>query len=145
VSLIDWILALHVLSAAALIGGLTALWAIVLATRPGSGQLPSSLTTTLVRPATAATMIGILGTVVFGVWLAIDLDAYHVWDPWIIAALVLWAVGSGIGERAGRAFARVAADGSDAADAWREGTRLHAVSSAAALLILILMIWKPGA
>ena len=144
-SLIDWILALHVLSAAALIGGLTALWAIVLATRPGSGQLPSNLTTTLVRPATAATMIGILGTVVFGVWLAIDLDAYHVWDPWIIAALVLWAVGSGIGERAGRAFTRVAADGSDAADAWREGTRLHAVSSAAALLILILMIWKPGA
>jgi uncharacterized membrane protein len=145
VTLIDWVLALHVLSAAALIGGLTALWAIIIATRPGSAQMPSNLIAALVRPATAATILGILGTVVFGVWLAIDLDAYHVWDPWIIAALVLWALGSGIGDRAGRAFARVAADGTDAGDAWREGMRLHAVSSAAALLILILMIWKPGA
>jgi uncharacterized membrane protein len=145
VTLSDWLLALHVLSAAALIGGLTALWAIILATRPPRAGLPSNVTAAVVRPATAATLVGILGTVVFGVWLAIDLDAYHVWDPWIVAALVLWALGSGIGDRAGRAFARLAADGADAADAWREGTRLHAVSSAAALLILILMIWKPGA
>ena len=144
-TLSDWLLALHVLSAAALIGGITALWAIALATRPPSSGLPASATAALLRPATTTTAAGMLGTIVFGVWLAIDLDAYQVWDPWIVAALVLWVLGSGLGERAGRAFVRVGAGDGDAGDAWREGVLLHAVSSAAAVLILILMIWKPGA
>src|SRR5581483_3011206 len=44
-------------------------------------------------PLTAAVPIGGLGTIVFGVWLAIVDDAYHVWDGWIVAAIVLWAAG----------------------------------------------------
>ena len=47
----------------------------------------------LARVGTALVMIGISGTIVFGVWLAISLDRYQLWDGWIIAALVLWAVG----------------------------------------------------
>ena len=38
-----------------------------------------------------------VGTILFGIWLAISLDAYQVWDGWVIAAIVLWAIGSGTG------------------------------------------------
>jgi hypothetical protein len=38
-------------------------------------------------------------TLGFGIWLAISLDAYHPWDGWIIAAIVLWAVAGGTGAR----------------------------------------------
>jgi hypothetical protein len=145
VSLTDWIISLHVLSAVALVGGMTALWALVLATRGTAEALPGSLPQALARPAVAALVAGIFGTVVFGIWLAIDLDAYHPWDPWIVASLVLWVVTSWLGSSSGRAFEKVAAAGPDARDWWRRGVRLQGGSSAAALLVLILMIWKPGA
>jgi hypothetical protein len=130
VTFTDWLLSLHVLSATALVGGLAALWAVVLATRDGTAAM------TLARPASAAVAVGMIGTIVFGIWLALDLDAYEIWDGWIIASLVLWVVGGGLGDRAGRAFA---------AGNRQSAVRLHTVSSAVALLILVLMIWKPGA
>jgi uncharacterized membrane protein len=76
---------------------------------------------------------------VFGIWLAIDVDDYELWDGWILASLVLWAIGGWAGGQAGRAFE---------ADpiAWRaRGIRFQAINSVALLLILVLMIWKPGA
>jgi hypothetical protein len=145
VGLTDWILSLHVLSAVALVGGLTALWALVLATRPGATALPGSAPQAIAAPATAAVVAGTFGTVIFGVWLAIDLDAYQLWDLWILASLVLWAVGSAFGARSGPAFAKASAGGPDAGDWRRTAVRLHGASSAASLLILVLMIWKPGA
>ncbi|MQA73788.1 MAG: hypothetical protein GEU88_05490, partial [Solirubrobacterales bacterium] len=45
--------------------------------------------------------IGGLGTLVFGVWLALDVDGYELWDGWIIAALILWLVASAAGGRLG--------------------------------------------
>ena len=102
--------------------------------------------------------IGAVGTLVFGVWLALSLDGYEIWDGWIIAAIVLWAVSGAAGGRAGREYGQVAeragelAAAGDAPDsglaaAMRNlrATALLAVSSVAALLILIDMIWKPGA
>jgi hypothetical protein len=145
VSWTDWLLSLHVLSAFALVGGLTALWTLVLATRPGAEGLPGSAPQAIAAPATAAVVAGTFGTVIFGVWLAIDLDAYKLWDPWIVASLVLWAVGSALGARGGTAFAKVSAGGPDAGDWRRRAVRLHGASSVGSLLILVLMIWKPGA
>jgi hypothetical protein len=145
VSLTDWILALHVLSAVALIGGMTALWALVLATRPSTPGLPGTVPQALARPAVAALIAGIFGTVFFGVWLAIDLDAYHPWDPWIVISLVLWVIVSALGARSGSAFDKVAAGVTETADHWRQGVRLQGGASLAALIVLILMIWKPGA
>jgi len=144
VSLTDWILALHVLSAFALVGGTTALWMLVLATRREPG-LPGSVPQAIAQPAVAALIAGIFGTVFFGIWLALDLDAYHVWDPWIVASLLLWLVVSALGSQSGAAFRRVAAGGPEARDWWRRGVRLQAGSSVATLIVLILMIWKPGA
>src|SRR4051794_41912702 len=42
-----------------------------------------------------------------GIWLAIKSPDYHVWDGWVIAALVLWLVFGAIGGRPGAAVTRV--------------------------------------
>ena len=137
----DWLLFFHVLSAFLLVGALTYFWALVLATRPGRNMFSGATSLTLARPASIAVMIGVAGTLIFGVWLAIDVDGYEVWDGWILASLVLWVIGAGAGERSGRALTPVG----DVYPNWRRGVLLHTVASVAALVILILMIWKPGA
>jgi hypothetical protein len=133
----DWLLALHLLSAVTLGAALTGFWALVLGTRGGS--LPATAAERLSRPLTVAVSIGAIGVLVFGVWLAIVEDAYHVWDGWLLGAIVLWAAGVGLGQRAGTALAVP-----DAASR-RQGIVLQAASSAAIVLVLVLMIWKPGA
>ena len=57
---------------------------------------------TLSRVATAMVIAGTLGTIVFGVWLAISIDGYELWDGWIIAAIVLWASPASWGGGPGR-------------------------------------------
>jgi hypothetical protein len=135
----DWLLSLHLLSAVLLGAALTAYWALVLGTRPALAMLTPAGADRLNRPLTVAVSIGALGTIVFGVWLAIVQDAYQVWDGWIMAAIVLWAAGVGLGQRAGKAFAAAGPL------ARRNGVLLQASSSAAILAVLVLMIWKPGA
>jgi hypothetical protein len=137
----EWLLFFHMLSAALLVGALTYFWALVLATRPGRSLFGGAVSLSLARPATIAVSAGIAGTLIFGVWLAIYLDAYEVWDGWILGSLVLWVIGTGAGERSGRALTPVG----DVYPAWRRGVLLHTVASVSALLILVLMIWKPGA
>jgi hypothetical protein len=137
----DWLLFLHVFSAFLLVGALTYFWALVLATRPGRSMFSGATSFALARPASIAVMAGVAGTVIFGVWLAIYLDEYEVWDGWILGSLVLWAIGTGAGERSGRALTPVG----DVYPAWRRGVLLHTLASVATVLILILMIWKPGA
>lgn len=140
----DYLLFFHVLSAALLVGAIAFFWAILLATRPSRPMFGGQASLALSRPASIAIMIGVTGTLIFGVWLAIYLDAYHVWDGWIVASLVLWAVGSGTGERSGRALTPVG-DEFPSPEARRRGTILHTVSTLSVLAILVLMIWKPGA
>jgi uncharacterized membrane protein len=137
----DWLLFLHVLSASLLVGALAYFWALVIATRPGRSLFGGAVAVSLARPATVAVSVGIAGTLIFGIWLAIDVDGYELWDGWILASLALWVVGTGAGERSGRALTPVG----DVYPAWRRGVLLHTVASVAALLILVLMIWKPGA
>lgn len=140
----EWLLFLHVLSAALLVGALTFFWALVLGTRPGRSRIGARSSLALARPATVAVTAGVAGTLVFGVWLALYLDEYDIWDGWIIGSLVLWVIGTGAGERSGRALTPVG-DNFPAPAVRRRGILLHAVASAAALAILVLMIWKPGA
>ncbi len=157
-SLDDWILALHVLAAFALVASMVGFWVVVVAAR--SAERPSGVQSALrlSLPFVVINGIGAVGTLVFGIWLALSLDGYEIWDGWIIAAIVLWAVSGAAGGRAGREYGQVAeragelAAAGDAPDtglaaAMRNprATALLAVSSVAALLILIDMIWKPGA
>jgi hypothetical protein len=43
-------------------------------------------------------------TILLGIWLAFALDGYAIWDGWIIAAIVLWAIAGEIGQRTGAAY-----------------------------------------
>ena len=61
---------------------------------------------TLGPTAAALWNAGGLGVIVFGVWLALEVDGYELWDGWIVAAIVLWFVGSGAGAGSARACAR---------------------------------------
>ena len=101
----DFLLLAHILAAFALFAMVVMYTAFVL-----GGPTP--------RPAVilAQTLDGIggLGTLIFGVWLALYLDGYELWDGWIIAALVLWAVAAEMGRRTHTALEPSFAGGSGA-------------------------------
>ena len=44
--------------------------------------------------------VGGLGTLVLGIWLALYVDGYEIWDGWIITAIVLFAIATELGRRA---------------------------------------------
>src|SRR5918993_220845 len=94
-SLYEWLLLLHLLAAFLLVAGLVACGVMVF----GSGE--AVVSRALGRPAFALWNAGGLGVIVFGIWLALEVDGYELWDGWIIAAIVLWFVGSGAGGRLG--------------------------------------------
>lgn len=143
--LYDWILFLHVLSAFSLVAALTVFWTLVLATRPASPVLSQEASGHVVRPVTVASIAGTVGTLLFGVWLAIQSDDYRVWDGWVLASLVLWAVAGGLGDQAGRSFTRAMAGEDEAPGQRRRGLLFHTGASAVVVVILLLMIFKPGA
>jgi hypothetical protein len=138
----DWLLFLHVLSAFLLVGAMASFWALVLATRPGAPLLTQDAAGAIARPANVVVIAGTVGTLIFGIWLAIDHDDFQVWDGWILAALVGWAISGWLGNESGKAFTR-AMDGS--LEYRRRGLLFHTGSSLVVLIVLILMIFKPGA
>ncbi len=155
----DWILALHVLSAVAAGASMVLFWILVFAIR--RTDLPGTTVgiNDVARPGAIVIAVAFLGTIIFGVWLAISLDRYQLWDGWVLAALVLWAIGFETGRRSGDAFQK-AGDRARELDAAGEtesnaelaalntsstALTMHALSSLAFVLILVDMIWKPGA
>jgi uncharacterized membrane protein len=137
--LYDWLLFLHVLSAFLVVGSLTALWALILGTRTATPDIDPGSAMRFGRIGGILVGVGMMGTIGFGIWLAIDVDGYELWDGWILASLALWAIGGWAGGRAGKQFAENPVGGR------RAGIRLQALNSVAVLVILVLMIWKPGA
>jgi hypothetical protein len=85
--------------------------------------------------------LGGLGTLVLGIWLALHLDQYEIWDGWILGAIGLWLVATGLGDSVRRRLAG-AEPGVPAA---RRAALLHWLRTLAVLGLLVLMIWKPGA
>jgi hypothetical protein len=158
VSFEDWIFAFHLMSAATLVGSLVMSWIVVVSLL--SAHTPTS-TINLGRVGmvgTVTTVVGLVGAIAFGVWLAILREAYHVWDGWVIAALVLWAAYGGVGGRASKRYARardraraLAAEGDAPSGELKALVRdpraltLHVVSAGFVLLLLLDMIFKPGA
>ena len=155
----DWMLALHVLSAFALVGGLILFWVLIVAIRRTDGPMDVLRLGSLSRLAGAAIGIGMGGTIVLGVWLAFSVGGYDIWDPWIVAAIVLWFVAAALGRRADEAYTPAVRKARELQSAGHEGhdadlvalTRgsngvtLQLAISAVVLLILVDMIWKPGA
>ena len=154
----DWILSFHVLAAFALVGSQVIFWIMIVALW---GTDSTSRVASLMRVSQVATVVvavGSLGTIIFGVWLAISLDAYQVWDGWVLAAIVLWAIAVELGRRSGEGYrdagmeaGKLAAAGTETSPLVAEtfgasrSLRFHAASTVLVLLILIDMIWKPGA
>jgi hypothetical protein len=159
VSFEDWIFALHLLSAATLVSSLVMSWIVVVALR--SADTPNA-TLSLNRVAmvgTAMIVVGLVGAIGFGIWLAILRDAFQVWDGWVIAALVLWSIATVALLRSFVEYAKpvekarvLAASGQTgpsgeltALNRTSTGLLLRALASTAVVLIVIDMIWKPGA
>ncbi|MFN2470099.1 MAG: hypothetical protein ABR583_03745 [Gaiellaceae bacterium] len=141
----DFLLFVHVLFAFALVAAVTTFWALILSTQPGRMLLTPRGAMLLGRVGGMTVAVSGFGVLVFGVWLAIYIDGYELWDGWILASLVLWLVSTIVGIRSGRLYERAAEPDADAVVLRRQGLMLQVISSAAILFVLILMIFKPGA
>jgi hypothetical protein len=130
----DTLLFLHVLSAFFLAAGVVIYSAFVLGSPVNR---PTRLTAEVVWG------IGGLGTIVLGIWLALYLDNYEIWDGWIIGAIVLWFLATGAGQPVSMAFQP---RGDDSAIAVESRIVLaHWVRTVLVIGLLVMMVWKPGA
>ena len=89
VSLYDWLLFLHVLAAFSLVSALVVFWTMGIVARNVDRPSESLRYFRVAMPANVLVGIGTVGTLIFGVWLAIERDEYQVWDGWILVALAL--------------------------------------------------------
>jgi uncharacterized membrane protein len=159
VSFDDWVLALHVLSAFAVVAGVIFFWVLIVAARRTDTPEGTLRLGPLTRVAERALGVGMGGTIILGIWLAFSFGGYDIWDGWIIAALVLWFVAGGIGDRTNKAYAPAVRKAQElqaagqtgpnaellALNRTSNGLALQAAVSLVVLLLIIDMIWKPGA
>jgi hypothetical protein len=155
----DWLLAFHVLSAFSLVAGMVLFWALIVVGRRIDTPAATLELSPVAKVGNATVGIGMVGTIVFGVWLAFSFGNYDIWDGWIIAAIVLWFIGAGLGRKTGEAFLEGPKKAEELASAGQtgpsdellalnrtsRGVLFHALASLVVLLIIIDMIWKPGA
>jgi hypothetical protein len=155
----DWILALHVLSAFAYVGGLVLFWILIVAVRRTDLADGTIRMEPAVKVGNASVGIGAGGTILLGIWLAFSVGGYNIWDGWIIAALILWFIAAALGRQTGQAYMQgmnkaqeLRASGETGPNAellalnrTQSGVVLHALTTIVVLLILADMIWKPGA
>jgi hypothetical protein len=134
----DWLLFLHVLSAFALVATVVIFSAFALGAATDSRVL---------AVANVLWGVGGLGTLVLGIWLALYVDGYEVWDGWIITSIVLWAVATELGRRAQLGYAAIAgaAEGGTAVAEARQVALMHWLRASVVLALLVVMIYKPGA
>ena len=104
----DWLLFFHVGSAFALVAALVTFWSIAVAARNVDRPVDSLRYFKIAKPANILIVVGTMGTLIFGIWLAIDASAYQVWDGWVLIALALWLVAAGTGQRGGQTYAEAA-------------------------------------
>ena len=93
------------------------------------------------------------------IWLAFSYGDYDLWDGWIIAAIVLWVAAAAVGSRTGAEYMKPLNKARELSSAGQAGPNdelialnrtsarvvLHAIATVLAVLLLIDMIWKPGA
>ena len=126
----DTLLFLHVLSAAVLVAGVVGLSARVLGAQLDAGALKVFL---------VFWNGGAAGALIFGVWLAFNIDDYEIWDAWILIAIGLFLASGVVVEKALASYR----DNSDPVPG--SAARLHWVGVLLIVLLLADMIWKPWA
>ena len=127
----EWLLLLHLIGAFAAMGSVVVFSVLVVSGARVAGPQLTYLGRRLWD-------VGGLLTLVFGVWLALDVDGYGILDGWILSALVLWAIAAGAGVRLGMAYT----EGEPPAG---NVLPLYAVMAVAVTALLVVMIYKPGA
>jgi hypothetical protein len=123
----DWLLFLHLIAAFLLAVTVVMYSAVAL----GAASSPR-----MMFVADRCWDVGGLGTLVFGIWLALNLDQYDFFDGWILLAIALWLVATGLGQSLQRRLA---------ADDLRAVYAMHWIRTVVVLALLVTMIWKPGA
>ncbi len=153
----DWLLLFHVIGAFLLFSGAVVAGLLHFAATRRERPSEIGVLLGLIRPAVVAIGVGAALTLGLGLWL-VDEAGYGYGDGWVIAAIVLWAVGNAAGGRGGRPLGeagdlarRLAAEGDRPSEELRRALvdprvlLLNYLSLAALVAILVLMVWKPGA
>jgi uncharacterized membrane protein len=156
VNLFQWLLALHITGAFLLVGGgaMAATLNLVALRRERPSEV--LLLFGLVRIAVVSIMIGALLAFVFGLWL-VNEAGFGYGDGWIVASIILFIAANAMGGIGGRRddrtaqYARELAAAGDAPSAELRDRVRDPVSLALSygsglllVLVLALMIWKPG-
>jgi uncharacterized membrane protein len=152
-----WLLLFHMAGAFLVVGGATLAGIFNVAAL--RRERPSEIVVLfkLTRIAVVSVLIGMTVALAFGLWLVADLDFVKWTDAWVISAIVLWFVANALGSNGGRRDRRtrelaeqLAAQGDQPSTELRARLRdpvtlaLSWGSGAVVVVILILMIWKPG-
>ena len=152
----QWLLMFHITAAFLLVGASVSAGILnalaIRAERPSE----SAYLLRLVRITLPFIYVGVLGTLVFGLWLWHQLH-FSFGAFWIWASLVLWVATNALGGLGGRhqehareVAERLAGAGDASTDELRailrdpKGNAMSWLAGAATLGILVLMIWKPG-
>jgi uncharacterized membrane protein len=153
----EWALFLHVTGAFLLLGGavVAGVFNIAAIRRERPSEIAALLR--LTRWGVVSVSIGVLMTLAFGFWL-IDIVGYGYGETWIVLAFLLWIVANAIGGVGGKRdketrllAERLAEEGDAPAPELRARLRdpvtigLSWGSGLLFVVVLALMIWKPGA
>lgn len=157
VSTAQWLLMLHITGAFLFVGGSVAagtLYALAMRTERPSEVV---LLLRLVRLTVPVIGIGVLLTLVFGLWLVHELG-FGYGSFWVVAALVLWGVANALGGAGGRhqqkarlLAERLAGEGDEPDPGLSallrdpRGNAMSWLAGVSTVLLLVDMIWKPGA
>jgi uncharacterized membrane protein len=157
VTTFQWLLMFHITAAFFLVGGSVAAGVLNVLSQRAERPSETALFLRLIRTVLPVIAIGSIGTLVFGLWLVHELH-FDFWSFWILAAIVLWLLAGALGgaggkhqERARLLAERLAAQGDTPDDELRtilrdpRGNAMSWLAGLATLLLLVDMIWKPGA
>jgi hypothetical protein len=152
VGLYDWMLALHLLAAFAVAAALVLFAVLVFAGRRMTTLEETRLLFRVGRVGGPLIGVGMGLALAFGIVLALKSDEFEIWNGWIVAGFVLWALVGAIGGRTGTyygAVEKLADEGAETEVMARlrapTGALLHAATVLLFLLLLLDMLFKPGA
>jgi uncharacterized membrane protein len=153
----DWLVFLHVTGAFMVLGGvvMAGIFNVTALRRERPSEI--ALMFRLAQVAAAVISTGLLVTLAIGLWLVSDAD-YGYGETWIVLALILWAITGALGGIGGRReketrllAERLAGEGDTPSHELHRRLRDPATlalswgSGLLVIVILVLMIWKPGA
>ena len=152
----QWLLMFHITAAFLLVGGSVA--AGILNTLARRAERPSEVAGLLglIRVSLPFIFVGVAGTLVFGLWLWHERH-FSFGAAWIWLSLALWVAANALGGMGGRRQTAARERATELAAAGDEpspeltalvrdpvSNALNYGAGLATILILVLMIWKPG-